>query len=419
MPAYRPGKGISSEAAQRLRARMEVGGASLPSVDKSKQWDCILGEGARKKTRCGICTRPLPENEDGSAVSGLVCPDCAAPPLPEATKDDIGSMLRFLLDMQEHVDTCAAVAPLKVRQNAAGWLTPSTEVSEDIDAAVSTPMIEQQTGLKPPTSAQVTLAALKKGLSGAWVGSRGEIYRILFNNETRWTCVLEGAKPSKTFPLSFDQEENVVWWGVARSHFLGAFEVCEQPDQLMWHDAHGTHEWTTDFIWYRSHVPANEAEKFESYAHARESAVQKIEEQLPWQGRDGRVRIPKWSQCYQQWLGDLRSFLEDCPERFKVIPGECGTFTVARAEPAQEYKHYRMSGVEASAIKEIEAQLRAPGSQGFVWVEHWNERYLRQLGSLRSFLDHNPDKFIVIPGRGRGFRVALADRTQAWTWNRS
>jgi len=300
------------------------------------------------------------------------------------------------------------VAALKCYDDATGLLTPSTQFSEDVDATVAAPMMAPVSVLRPPTPAQVTLAVLKKGLSRAWMGHEGEIYRILFNTDVCWTCVLEGAKPSKTVRLTFDLEEHIVWWGVERSHFLNAFEVFEQPDRLTWH-LNGTQAlWKSHFLWYRPQMPTNEAEQFDSYAEARMSALQKIDEQMSWEGCAVRVRIPRWSQSYQKWLDDLRSFLEACPERFTLIPGVGGTFSVAPADSELEYTHCRTPCLEASAICDIQSQLRAPCNNGFVWVDDWNERYFRQLGSLRDFLDNNPDKFTIIPGRGRSFRVALA-----------
>mmetsp|Transcript_102226 Transcript_102226/g.288803 ORF Transcript_102226/g.288803 Transcript_102226/m.288803 type:complete len:473 (-) Transcript_102226:62-1480(-) len=77
MPAYRPGQGLSAEALQRLRARKtEASGiADLPAEDASEQWDQVLGEGAKKKVRCGICTRPLGATEQ--AEKRLVCLACS------------------------------------------------------------------------------------------------------------------------------------------------------------------------------------------------------------------------------------------------------------------------------------------------------------------------------------------------------
>jgi len=61
---------------ERLRVRRTVGesGTDLPAQDDSKQWDQLLGAGARKKTRCSVCTRPL---EDSMvAAAAFLCSSC-------------------------------------------------------------------------------------------------------------------------------------------------------------------------------------------------------------------------------------------------------------------------------------------------------------------------------------------------------
>merc|ERR1712232_655172 len=61
---------------ERLRDRktQAPGIADLPAVDGSRQWEQVIGDGARKKVRCGICTRPLGEQEQ--AEKRLVCDTC-------------------------------------------------------------------------------------------------------------------------------------------------------------------------------------------------------------------------------------------------------------------------------------------------------------------------------------------------------
>lgn len=68
------------------------------------------------------------------------------------------------------------------------------------------------------------------------------------------------------------------------------------------------------------------------------------------------------------------------------------------------------SSIETEVILEVQTQLRTLGNQGFVWIDAWNEKYLRRLGTLRSFLEKHPDKFTIIPLKGKGYRVALAGR---------
>jgi len=90
MPAYRPGQGIAAGTTDKLRERKELSeicsvcgerveeaGLGCASVDDSKQWSGLLGEGTgtRKKARCAECTKPLPEDHDPSL--GPFCVACA------------------------------------------------------------------------------------------------------------------------------------------------------------------------------------------------------------------------------------------------------------------------------------------------------------------------------------------------------
>lgn len=73
MAVYRPGQGLSARATESLRARRAV----LPAEDSSAQASRLLGGGAQKKPRCGVCTRPLSDSE--LAAQQLVCTACSMP----------------------------------------------------------------------------------------------------------------------------------------------------------------------------------------------------------------------------------------------------------------------------------------------------------------------------------------------------
>jgi len=64
--------------------------------------------------------------------------------------------------------------------------------------------------------------------------------------------------------------------------------------------------------------------------------------------------------------------------------------------------------LERQALREAAAQLRRPGSQGFVWIRDWRGRYQAALGQLRNVLERHPEEFKVVPGAGRRFTVQLA-----------
>jgi len=69
----------------------------------------------------------------------------------------------------------------------------------------------------------------------------------------------------------------------------------------------------------------------------------------------------------------------------------------------------------AAAVNEIEQQIQMPDWSGLLWIENWNEHYFAHLGSLRTFVESRPDKFTVVPGKGRSYRVTLASGAPAQT----
>lgn len=137
------------------------------------------------------------------------------------------------------------------------------------------------------------------------------------------------------------------------------------------------------------------------------NAVREIKEQLNIRRNDGRVDIPHWNDRYGEALGPLREFIESRPDKFTVIPEAGGKFTVvkARKRHAAEGRAEFDRSLALRAVAEIEEQLNAPNHDGRVSIPRWSERYEDALGSLRSFVKSWPDKFTVIAGEGRHFRV--------------
>lgn len=81
------------------------------------------------------------------------------------------------------------------------------------------------------------------------------------------------------------------------------------------------------------------------------------------------------------------------------------------------------SSLEEEVIERVRTQLSQPGQKGFVWIENWNERYQKELGNLRAFLESKTDCFVVKPGKGRGYRVEvvqpLAKQVCGKRWRKS
>jgi len=148
------------------------------------------------------------------------------------------------------------------------------------------------------------------------------------------------------------------------------------------------------------------------------NAIREIKEQINSRGSDGRVSLPHWDDRYGELLGPLRAFIESRPDKFAVIPGEGDEYTVVKARKRDRgeraAKEDRGHGSLAKeALAEIEEQLNVPRHDGRVSIPHWKERYEAELGSLRTFCKSFPDKFSVIAGDGRHFRVVKSENGTA------
>jgi len=160
------------------------------------------------------------------------------------------------------------------------------------------------------------------------------------------------------------------------------------------------------------------------------AAITEIKSQLREQGGYGTVWVDLWSERFSA-LGTLRQFLESRPDKFDVYPGHGRGFTVALAGrvPSREYAQKERRRTEmvarkgneyraendgydpsvAMAITELKSQLREQNGEGKVFIDDWKDRF-KHLGSMRGFMESRPDKFEVIPGRGRAFTVRLVTK---------
>lgn len=64
--------------------------------------------------------------------------------------------------------------------------------------------------------------------------------------------------------------------------------------------------------------------------------------------------------------------------------------------------------LEERALREVIDQLLDESNAGRVWISNWPGRFQSKLGQLRDFLERHPDKFTVIPERGRRYTVAFS-----------
>jgi len=222
MATYRPGHGLSRDSTERLRARKleQVGvGSKLPAVDESKQWDSLLGVGAQKKPRCGICTRPLSHEE--WAGGQPICPRCHSASAKEAPRT------------KPRGRACASAS--------VACATPSTRLASEYSGgtasnsprSVNTPELAEQE-VKPPTSEDVWLTVLKRGLEGEWIGQEGETYKVRFRDDTCFTCEFRVGGQARTVMLHADTDSNLIVWGAEGSHSLDASEICGASAEITW-----------------------------------------------------------------------------------------------------------------------------------------------------------------------------------------
>lgn len=428
MQTYHPGQGLSKEAVERLRARKHVEGAAfyMPAADESQQRERLLGGQAKKKPRCAVCTRPLSNQE--LAADRLLCVRCVFASEPEAE-------------------------PSERRLKNLSAATPSTDAaSEDSDGVRDVTCRVPAVALSGQTPRQVMLQVAKSILTvGEWVSDEGERCRVRFPKEVAGVCLLGSGTSPKAFSLSCDSRSDAIWWGIHKTYWMSISELCDNQDEIVWYRSGAGFRAKAAFVWCRqraarqngsrsqgqgaelevrrgtsaSHDSIGEEASAGSWPQAsKEAAIKEIEDQLNHPEHDGSVRIPRWNQRFRHSLGTLRQFLESCPERFVVIPGEGRKYSVAAPTASSDANgtgslssewniaasgHASQHRCEASAVQELERQLSQPRSQGFVWVNNWNQRYLRHLGTLRGFLESRPDKFKVIPQSGKSYRVALVD----------
>lgn len=222
MSTYRPGHGLSRDSTERLRARrleQGCGGPKLPAVDESKQCDSLLGAGAQKKPRCGICTRPLSDKDWSGGQP--VCPRCRSASAQEAPSSKPRSRVCVSAPVP-----CATPSTRLASEYSSGTASSSPR-------SINSPGLAEL-GVEPPTSQEVWLAALKRGLEGEWIGQEGETYKIRISDDTCFTCEFSGDGRARTVLLYADTDSNQIVWGAEGSYSLDASEICRASGQITW-----------------------------------------------------------------------------------------------------------------------------------------------------------------------------------------
>merc|ERR1711879_873074 len=103
---------------------------------------------------------------------------------------------------------------------SAACATPSTRLASEYSGgtasnsprSVNTPE-PAELEVKPPTSQEVWLAALKRGLAGEWIGQKGETYNVRVHEDTCFTCEFRDGGRARSVLLYVDTDSNLIVWG--------------------------------------------------------------------------------------------------------------------------------------------------------------------------------------------------------------
>lgn len=134
-------------------------------------------------------------------------------------------------------------------------------------------------------------------------------------------------------------------------------------------------------------------------------ALTEITRQLQAPAFGGKLRLSDWKVRYGPYLGPLRKFLESKPEVCTLSYEDDGSFWVWRAETTTAKSDCVLA---EQAVAEIRKQLDPHGDAGSIRIWDWSGRYGSTLGSFPAFVRSRPDVFVVLPGAGRNFKVAVA-----------
>mmetsp|Transcript_63764 Transcript_63764/g.149472 ORF Transcript_63764/g.149472 Transcript_63764/m.149472 type:complete len:364 (-) Transcript_63764:370-1461(-) len=81
--------------------------------------------------------------------------------------------------------------------------------------------------------------------------------------------------------------------------------------------------------------------------------------------------------------------------------------------PGEDVGAEPTESLEEVAVRLILGQVSRPERKGYVWIENWNKRFQKELGTLRGFIESRPDLFQVKPGNGRSYRVEATEPVSA------
>lgn len=168
--------------------------------------------------------------------------------LADEEPDSLTAMLRRFAQADEASAPTAAPpaqkqpATAKPKSATAGCRTPSTnDGSEDSESSSE----------HEAAAAKRAATVLSEQLCGVWEDARGEGYVVQARAEGAW-CARMPSAGGKKFTISYSQEDGLVWWGSAKSHFLDPADVVKGAERVQWYAARDRAKRRPRFVWHRS-----------------------------------------------------------------------------------------------------------------------------------------------------------------------
>jgi hypothetical protein len=155
-----------------------------------------------------------------------------------------------------------AILPAK-KQLAAGAKSSTASASEVSTGDPSTPRSASGSdvdsdGVQMVTPGWAGFPALDTGLSGKWIGEKGETYELTVNREKgSWSCArtdLQAGNNSRRFTLWYDEGTDAVWWGNLNL-YVDATKMRRRhhrPAQVFWLSERDGGRYKKKFTWQRA-----------------------------------------------------------------------------------------------------------------------------------------------------------------------
>jgi len=231
--------------------------------------------------------------------------------------------------------------------------TPSTSAigSHDLDCSGAADRCSDDVGSSEAESELDLFAASDVNLAqGEWQGQKGSSYSISRSTnkgQGDWICWRQDVNgSSKSFKLFYDWDYDLIWWGAAGTYFASATELEEHPESLRWYANTDEQMSKPKITWALSDGASPSKPN-----RLAQRALQEIVASLKSSDNDeGYVWIEGWNERYgKRGLGQLKSFLEKHPDKFRVKSERGKAFSVTLMKPGSAR---RGTSDECSTISE-------------------------------------------------------------------